>query len=204
MHLQGERGRGPVKAGVGITDLTTGLYIHGAILAALNSRNRTGLGQKIDASLFETQVALLINVAMTWLNLGQEGERWGAQHPNVVPYDAFKTKDLYIVCGAVNDKQFRELCTLLGKPELASEERFSKNDARVTNREDLNVILNELFAAKTTDEWLKLFDGTSLPYGAINNMERVFQHPQTKARDMVHEVPFEAAKSGKLSLLGKS
>lgn len=203
LHLQGERGRGPVKAGVGITDLTTGLYIHGAILAALNSRHQTGLGQKIDASLFETQVALLINVAMSWLNLGVEGERWGAQHPNVVPYDAFKTKDLYIVCGAANDKQFLEFCTLLGKPELARDDRFSNNDARVTNRDELNPIINELFAAKTTDEWLEKFDGTSLPYGAINNMERVFKHPQTKARDMVHEVPFDAHKSGKLSLLGK-
>ena len=141
---------------------------------------------------------------MSWLNLGVDGERWGAQHPNVVPYDAFKTKDLYIVCGAVNDKQFRELCTLLEKPELADEERFGSNDARVANREELTPIINELFAAKTTDDWLEKFKGTSLPYGAINNMERVFSHPQTKARDMVHEIPFEATKSGKLSLLGKS
>ena len=141
---------------------------------------------------------------MAWLNLGQEGERWGAQHPSVVPYDAFKTKDLYIVCGAVNDKQFFKLCTLLEKPELASEERFKSNDARVTNREDLNMIVNELFAAKTTDEWLKKFEGSGLPYGAINNMERVFSHPQTSARGMVTEIPFEAAKSGKLSILGGS
>jgi succinate---hydroxymethylglutarate CoA-transferase len=91
LHLQGERGRGPVKAGIAVTDLSAGLYTHGAILAALHARHRTGLGQKIDASLFETQVALLMHCAMSWLNLGQEGERWGAQHPNVVPYDAFKT-----------------------------------------------------------------------------------------------------------------
>ena len=119
------------------------------------------------------------------------------------PIRCIQAKDLYIVCGAVNDKQFLELCTLLGKPELASEERFGSNDARVTNREDLNAIINELLAAKTTDEWLEKFGGTSLPYGALNNMERVFSHPQTKARDMVHEIPFEATKSGKLSLLGE-
>ena len=203
LGLQGERGRGPVKAGIGITDLSTGLYIHGAILAALYARDHTGLGQKVDTSLFETQVALLTNVAMGWLNLGQEGQRWGAQHPNVVPYDAFKTKDLYIVCGAVNDKQFVQLCTLLGKPELASEERFQTNAARVKNREDLGVIINELFAEKTTDEWLERFADTTLPYGAINTMERVFSHPQTAAREMVTEIPYEAAKSGKYSLLGK-
>ena len=133
---------------------------------------------------------------MTWLNLGQEGERWGAQHPSVVPYDAYKTKDMYIVCGAVNDKQFVKLTLLLGKPELASDERFSSNDARVNNREELNAIINKLFTAKTTDEWLELFDGTGLPYGAINTMERVFDHPQTAARDMVHEVDFDSASCG--------
>ena len=203
LHLQGERGRGPVKAGIAVTDLTTGLFMHGAILAAIQARHLTGRGQKLDGSLFETQVALLMNSAMSWLNLGQEGQRWGAQHPSVVPYDAFKTKDIYIVCGAVNDKQFLKFCTILGKPELASDDRFKDNYARVTNREELNEILSKLFLAKTTDEWLELFDGTGLPYGAINTMERVFNHPQTAARDMVVEVPFEPATSGKFSLLGK-
>lgn len=177
--------------------------MHGAILAALQARHRTGLGQKLDGSLFETQIALLINVAMGWLNLGQEGERWGAQHPSVVPYDAYKTKDLYFVCGAVNDKQFDKLCKLLGKPELVKDERFSNNDARVTNRDELNPMLNELFAAKTTSEWEEAFEGSGLPYAPINTMERVFNHPQTEAREMVHEVPFEAARSGTLKLLGQ-
>lgn len=204
LHLTGERGGRPVRTGVGITDLTTGLFMHGAILAAINARHRTSLGQKIDASLFETQVALLINVAMAWLNLGVEGERWGAQHPSVVPYDAFKTKDLFFVCGAVNDKQFAKFCSLLGKPELVTDERFHSNDSRVSNREELFLILNELFAAKTTDEWQELFEGTGLPYGAINTMKRVFSHPQTSARDMVAEVPFEPARSGRISLLGRS
>ena len=112
-------------------------------------------------------------------------------------------KDLYIVCGAVNNKQFLQLCTILGKPEIASEERFKDGQARVDNREDLGKLLNELFATKTTDEWMALFDGTSLPYGPINTMERVFNHPQTEAREMVHEVPYEHATSGKLSLLGE-
>ena len=120
-----------------------------------------------------------------------------------MPYDAFKTKDLYFLCGAVNDKQFVNFCNLIGKPELPSEERFQSNDARVNHREDLMSILNEVFAAKTTDEWQELFDGSGLPYGAINTMERVFSHPQTAAREMVHEVPFEPAKSGKFSMLGE-
>ena len=177
--------------------------MHGAILAALHARSRTGVGQKLDGSLFETQVALLTNCAMNWLNLGQEGQRWGAQHPSVVPYDAWKTKDIYFVCGAVNDKQFAKLCKLLGKPELSSDERFHNNDARVTNRDQLNPILSELFKAKTTDEWLELFEGSGLPYAPINTMERVFNHPQTEARGMVQEIPLEAARSGKFALLGR-
>ena len=203
LHLQGERGRGPVKAGIAITDLTTGLFMHGAILAALQARHLTGRGQRLDGSLFETQIALLTQSAMAWLNLGQEGQRWGAQHNSVVPYDAFKTKDIYLVCGAVNDKQFLKFCTILGKPELASDERFKDNYTRVMNRDELGEILSELFLKKTTDEWLEAFDGTGLPYGAINTMERVFSHPQTAARDMVVEVPWEPTASGKFSLLGE-
>ncbi|KAF2486204.1 CoA-transferase family III domain-containing protein [Neohortaea acidophila] len=202
LHLQGERDRAPVKAGIAITDLTTGLYMHGAILAALQARHHTGRGQKLDGSLFETQIALLTQSAMAWLNLGQEAQRWGSQHSSVVPYDAFKTKDIYLVCGAVNDVQFKKFCTILGQPELASDERFKNNYSRVMNRDELNKILKGLFLLKTTDEWLEAFDGSGLPYGAINTMERVFKHPQTAARDMVVEMPFEPATSGKFSLLG--
>ncbi|KXT03328.1 hypothetical protein AC578_4005 [Pseudocercospora eumusae] len=202
LHLTGERGGGPVRPGLGMTDMSTGLYMHGAIMAALFARERTGEGQKIDGSLFETQVALLTNVALSWLNVGVEAERWGAQHPSVVPYDAFKTSDLYFVCGATNDKQFAKLVKILGRPELADDPRFKSNGDRVTNREDLYALLRELFVAKSTDEWLEAFDGSGMPYAPINNMERVFNHPQTEARDMVAEVDLPAAKKGKIKVLG--
>lgn len=202
LHLTGERGGGPVRPGLGLTDLTTGLFMHGAIMGALYARDRTGVGQQLDGSLFETQVALLINVGLSWLNLGVEAERWGTQHPSVVPYDAFKTKDLYFVCGATNDKQFLKLVTLLGKPELADDARFVTNPRRVDNRDELFLIVNELFATKTTDEWMVVFEGSGMPYAPVNTMQKVFDHPQTHARDMVQEVNFPAAKSGKLSLLG--
>lgn len=202
LHLTGERGRGPVRPGLGLTDMTTGLFMHGAIQGALYARERTGVGQKLDGSLFETQVALLTNVALAWLNVGVEAERWGTQHPSVVPYDAFRTQDLYFVCGATNDKQFLTLCTLLGRRDLASDPRFLTNPLRVSNREALYAVIDARFAAKTTDEWLAVFEGSGLPYGSVNTMARVFDHPQTKARDMVQEVDFPAAKSGRLSLLG--
>lgn len=97
LHITGEPDGPPTKLGVGIMDLCTGLYLHGSICAALVARARTGQGQKIDASLFETTISILNNVGMSWLNLGKEGKRWGTAHPSIVPYDAFKTKDLLLV-----------------------------------------------------------------------------------------------------------
>jgi succinate--hydroxymethylglutarate CoA-transferase len=202
LHITGEPNGNPTKPGVGLTDMCTGLYLHGAILAALLGRQTSGVGQKIDASLFETQVSLLANVAMTWLNLGQEAKRWGTAHPSIVPYEAFKTRDRFLVIGAVNNRQFSKLCGLLGNAELLNDVRFVDNDARVRNRKDLKVILDDLFAKKSTDEWLAIFEGSGMPYGPINNMEQVFSHPQTQARDMIETVDYDAAISGKLKLLG--
>lgn len=202
LHLTGERGGPPVRPGLGLTDMCTGLFTHGAIIAALYAREKSGLGQKINASLYETQVALLTNVALAWLNLGQEAERWGTQHPSVVPYDAFKTKDLYFVCGATNDRQFGVFCEQLGIQHLAKDARFLTNADRVINRDELYPLLNKVFQTKSTDEWIELFDGSGLPYAPINTMERVFDHPQTEAAQMVYDVPFNAAMSGYLKLLG--
>lgn len=202
LHLTGERGGPPVRPGLGITDMSTGLFTHGAIMAALYARTVTGRGQKIEASLFESQIALLTNVATTWLNMGQEAERWGTQHPSVVPYDAFKTKDLYFVCGATNDKQFKILCNLLGLPDLPEDPRFLTNAIRVEHREELFPLLNDAFAKKTTDEWTAVFDGSGMPYAPINTMEKVFSHPQTHARDMIHEMNLDSTNSGRISVLG--
>ena len=204
LHLTGERGGGPVRPGLGLTDLCTGLFMHGAIMGALYARTETGRGQKIDGSLFETQVALLSNVGLSWLNLGVEAERWGTQHPSVVPYDAFKTKDLYFVCGATNDKQFAKLMNIVGRPDLIEDERFLTNPNRVESREALYTILNELFLSRSTDQWLQAFEGSGMPYGPVNTMEKVFAHPQTHARDMIHEIQYNAAKKGKINLIGPS
>lgn len=184
-------------------DMCTGLYLHGAILAGLLVSRATGVGQKIDASLFETQVSLLANVGMAWLNLGQEAQRWGTGHPSIMPYEAFKTRDGFLVIGAVNNRQFSKLCNLLGHSELANDPRFGDNDLRVRNRKDLKIILENAFASKTTEHWLGIFEGSGMPYGPINDMQQVFSHPQTQARDMIETVDYDAAVSGKLKLLGK-
>lgn len=203
LHLTGERNGPPVRPGLGITDMSTGLFTHGAIMAGLYARTITGRGQKIEASLFESQVALLTNVASTWLNMGVEAERWGTQHPSVVPYDAFKSKDLYFVCGATNDKQFKILCDRLGLPDLPTDPRFLTNPDRVKHRDELFPLLNDAFATKTTEEWTEAFEGSGMPYAPINTMEKVFSHPQTHARHMVHEIELDSTKTGKIQVLGK-
>ena len=171
-------------------------------MAALHARERSGVGQRIDGSLFETQVALLVNVGLSWLNLGIEAERWGTQHPSVVPYDAFKTSDLYFVCGATNDKQSAQLTKTLGRPELSQDERFRTNPDRVNHREALAEILNRLFQQKTTAMWEQEFEGSGLPYATINTMERVFEHPRIAARNMVEEMRFDAAVNGAIKMIG--
>ncbi|KAJ4371635.1 hypothetical protein N0V83_004855 [Neocucurbitaria cava] len=199
-----ERHGPPVRPGIGLIDMASGLYIHGAILAAIHARHRTGEGQRVDASLFETQISLLTNVGLSWLNLGIEAERWGCQHPSIAPYNAFPTKDRYLVCGATNDKQFVKFCNLLGVESLPQDERFSTNAKRVEHRDILNPIFNDIFVTKTTVEWETTFEGTGLAYAPINDMEHTFAHPQTEARDMVTQIPFNIAKSGSINVIGTS
>ncbi|KAH7011136.1 CoA-transferase family III domain-containing protein [Ilyonectria destructans] len=202
LHVTGERKGPPVRPGLGVVDMATGLYLHGAILAALHARERTGKGQRVDGSLLETQISLLTNVGLSWLNLGIEAERWGCQHPSIVPYDAFKTKDLYLVCGATNDSQFAALCKLVGLDSLVQDGRFITNPKRVENRELLGPIFNAVFETKTTAEWVRVFDGKGLPFAPINNIEMAFSHPQVQARDMIAHVPHDATESGHIKLIG--
>lgn len=202
LHITGERDGPPTKPGVALTDISTGLYTHGAILAALQARHRTGKGQKIDSSLFETQLSLLTSVATVWLNMKKEATRFGTEHPSIVPYAAFKTMDSWLVCGAVNNRQFKNLVGLLGCGSVGEDKRFATNDKRIENRDALKAILDECFVKKTTEEWLQALEGSGMPYGPINDMEHSFKHPQAEARDMIEEVDFEALVGGKLKTVG--
>lgn len=183
--------------------MCTGLYLHGAIAAALLVREKTGLGQKIDTSLFETTISILGNVGMAWLNLGKEAQRWGTGHATIVPYEAFTTKDAYIVVGAVNDRQFNVLCERLGNTKLAQDPRFRDNNSRIENRKELKGLLDREFASESTSFWEERFEGSGLPYGPINNMEKAFSHPQAIARNMIETIEQGAALSGKIQVLGK-
>lgn len=211
LHITGDEHGGPTKPGVAMADLCTGLYMHGAILAALDQRHRTGLGSKIEGSLFESGLSLLINVGLAALNLDldkgpekrRRGKRLGLGHPNLVPYGAYKTKDGMLFVAANNNRQWKGFCQRMGIKGLAEDERFSTNDGRVENRDEINSILQRKFAEKTQREWLDAFEGSGLPYGSINDVVDALEHPQAKARDMVIDInQFEAAKDGMLKLIG--
>ncbi|KAL3207659.1 hypothetical protein MRX96_010130 [Rhipicephalus microplus] len=198
LHITGPRGGEPCKVGVAITDLATGLYAHGAVMAALLQRNRTGKGQWINCNLFSTQVSVLANIASNYLNANLEASRHGTSHESIVPYAAFETLDGYITVGAASEGQFKVFCRVLDVSELLSDPRFKDNPSRVQNRDVLIEILNKRFKLKTTQEWLQLFEGSGIPYGPINTIRQVFEDPQGK--EMVVKVPHKTA--GTVSLVG--
>ena len=200
MGITGEEDGGPVKVGVAITDVITGIMAQGAILAALYQREKTGLGQRIDLSLLETQVAALANIASNYLVAGQKARRWGTAHESIVPYQAFKAKDDYITVAAANDKLWLRLCKVLNRPDLAENPRYGSNALRVQHRKELVLILAEEFTKKTRDEWMESLVAEGIPCGPINSMESLFNDPQVLHRHMVEVVDHPTI--GKLKLVG--
>lgn len=179
LHITGEK-ETPSKVGVATTDIATGLYAHGAILAALLHRTKTGKGQRIEVDLLSTQVASLINVGVNYLNSNEEASRWGTEHVSIVPYAAFKTRDGFFTIGAGSDAQFKELCEILKVPELAENEKFASNQQRVKNRDELKEILDGMFVKETNEHWKVAFEQAGFPFGPVNNMQQVFNDPHVK------------------------
>ncbi|CAG8606806.1 10602_t:CDS:2 [Ambispora gerdemannii] len=200
MYITGEEKGRPVKVGVAITDLTTGLYAHGAIMASLFARTRTNKGEFIDCSLLDCQTASLVNIASNYLVSGQEAKRMGTAHPSIVPYQVITTKNGYLMIGAGNQRQFKILCTTLGVPELFDDLRFRTNTDRVHNRDELIAILEEKFRQEDTKYWLEVFADKGIPFAPINNIEQSFKHPQVVARKMIQKV--EHPKAGIVQLTG--
>lgn len=173
LHITGPKDGPPCKVGVAMTDLATGLYAHGAIMAALLQKSKTNKGQWIQCDLLSTQIACLINIASNYLNGGKEATKWGSEHESIVPYEAFPTKDGYMTIGAGSDSHFLELLKMLDLAELAGDERFKNNTARVKNRIELLQILRDKFKEKTNQEWSVIFEGALFPYGAVNTIKEV-------------------------------
>ncbi|XP_045136774.1 succinate--hydroxymethylglutarate CoA-transferase-like isoform X2 [Portunus trituberculatus] len=178
----------PCKVGVAMTDLATGLYAHGAIMAALLERQKTDRGQKIDCNLLSTQVSCMVNLASNYLNGGREACRWGTAHESIVPYQAFPTADGHITIAAGSNDQFSALCRVLGLPKLQTDERYSTNAQRVEHRESLLATLTAAFRKHSTEEWLAVLEGCPFPYAPINSLSQVFSDPQVVHSGLVEEV----------------
>lgn len=190
MAITGEPDGNPMKHGVAITDLVTGMNATQAILAALIARGRTGRGQHLDIALFDSAVALLANVASGHLATGRAPGRFGNAHATVVPYQLFDTADgvLALACG--NDQQFRALCQrVLGRPEIGDDARYVRNRDRVYNRETLIPLLAELFTGQSTSKWIASLREAGVPAGQVRSVPEVFAALDTLERGLVHEVP---------------
>jgi glutaryl-CoA transferase len=199
MSVTGEVDGDPQRVGSPVGDISAGVYACISILAALRVRDRTGKGQYIDISLLETTTSLLSNVASNYLISGEEAPRLGNGHPNIVPYQAFRTRDGYIVVSCGNDRLYQALCQLLGREDLAIDPNFATNPQRVRNREQLVPALQEEFLHRSTEEWLPELRTAGIPCGPINTVSQIFHDPHIQARDFVWECEHPTAGTIKLS-----
>ena len=199
MSVTGEPDGMPMKVGIGITDIMTGMHASTAILAALRHRVATGAGQHIDLSLFETQISWLYYHAVEFLNTGRDPERLGNAHASVVPYEVFETADGHVILAAGNDGQFARFCKAAGAAELAADERYATNPKRIENRGSLIPKIRQIFHDHKTDYWVETLEAAGVPCGPINTVSRVFADPQAIARGMAIEMPHPQA--GKVGLV---
>ncbi len=193
-------GGGPQKAGVAVADLMTGMYATQAVLAALFHRERSGEGQYIDMALLDVQVAMMANMNSNYLVSGNAPRRWGNAHPNLTPYQTFKSNTDWIIVAAGNDEQFKKLCTAGGRQEIPLDARFNSNPNRVRNRDALLPQLKEMFAAQSAEWWVQTLETVGVPCGPINNLEQTFKNPQVQARGL--RMSLERADSGPIPLVG--
>jgi crotonobetainyl-CoA:carnitine CoA-transferase CaiB-like acyl-CoA transferase len=184
----GAPGGGPMKVGVAVTDVLTGMYAATAVLAALAHRERSGRGQRVDLSLLDVQVAMLANQAQAYLTTGEPPGRLGNAHPSIVPYQAFAAADGHLVLAVGNDGQFARLCEVLGRPALAADPRFTTNAARVEHRAALLEILVPALAERPAAAWISALEAAGVPCGPINDLRQVFDDPQVRHRGMRREV----------------
>jgi crotonobetainyl-CoA:carnitine CoA-transferase CaiB-like acyl-CoA transferase len=185
----GEEGGGPVKVGVALTDVMTGLHAVAGILAALAWRQRSGEGQHIDLALLDVQVSCLANQAQNYLVTGESPQRLGNAHPSIVPYQAFPTADGDVILAIGNDSQFASLCRVAEHPEWSADARFATNKARVENRAVLVPMLRQATVHRTTSEWINVLEAANVPSGPINSLEQVFADPHVVARGLRVELP---------------
>ncbi len=200
MSITGEPDGPPVKVGVAVVDAITALYAHGAILAALHHRERTGEGQRVDLSLLESGVAALINAATAYLVAGKVQGRMGSAHPSVAPYQALNARDGALMIGAGNERLWRAFCVAIGAPDWADDPRFDSNSKRVGRRQELVALIEARLQTEDRDTWLRIFAEAGVPCAPINDIAQLFADPQVRHREMIVEVEHRAA--GRIKLPG--
>ena len=188
----------PTKVGVAIADIVCGLFASNAILAALHRRTATGEGAHIEVPLFEATLSWLANRAQEYLVSGEDKGRMGNAHPTIVPYQTFDASDKPIAVAVGNDTQFAKLCEVIGRPELAEDQRYATNPERVANREGLVEILQREFSKRTADEWVEEIRAAGVPCGPVNALADVFTDEHLLSTDMLQEVEHPAAKTLKM------
>lgn len=199
MSVTGEPDGRPQRAGVPVADIITGMYASIAICAALAHRAESGVGQHLDLALLDSQIALLAYQNTNYLATGKPPGRIGNLHPNIVPYQPFRTADGDVIIACGNDNLYRKFCAAAGCNELAQDPRFATNGKRVENRVELTRLLGEVFARRSTREWVELLDAAGVPNGPINDLAQVFEEPQVKARGV--RIELQHAAGGKLPMV---
>jgi crotonobetainyl-CoA:carnitine CoA-transferase CaiB-like acyl-CoA transferase len=175
MSITGEPDGEPMKVGVAVVDVLAGLNAATAILAALRRRDLTGDGEQIEVSLLDSAFAALVNIAENALVTGEDPPRYGNAHPSIVPYQPFRAADGFVAVAAANDGLYRRLCEAIGRPELAADERYATNEARVRNRDSLVVELEAVFGGRPTDEWVRLLLDSGVPAGKIRGVSEALR-----------------------------
>ncbi|UFN50769.1 CoA transferase [Roseomonas sp. OT10] len=198
MSLTGEPDGLPMKVGIPVADLFAGLYGCIGVLAALNHRNATGQGQRIDIGMLDTHVAWLANQGMNYLATGQDPARLGNDHPNIVPYQVFPTADGHIVLSIGNDPTFQRFCKLTGQEALLADERFATNAARVSHRQLVTDTLTPVLQSRTTADWVAALEAAKIGCGPINKLSQVFADPHVQARKVVVEMDHASGETVKV------
>ena len=185
MSVTGQPDSEPTRVGTSIGDITAGLFTAIGINAALYDRQKTGKGMYIDVSMLDCQIAILENAIARYLSKNEIPKPMGSRHPSIAPFEAFKTKDSYIIIAAGNDKLFEKLCNILEIPEMFTNEKFSSNSSRAKNMDELKKILENKLSAKSTNEWVSQMEKDKIPCGPIFNIKDAVENPQVEARNMI-------------------
>ena len=201
MSVTGEPDGEPMKCAMPVADLMAGMYAGVAINAALRHRELSGQGQHIDIGMLDVMVAFSTVQGMNYLATGEVPKRLGNAHPNIVPYQAFKTSDGDIILAVGNDDQFRRFCDIAGAPDLAEDQRFATNSERLKNCDEIVSLVQDLIMKKPTQFWLDALEANSISGGPINRLDQVFNDPHVKARGMKLEMDYQASRAGKVKLI---